>query len=92
MKESTIQTQLIAYLRAKGYYVVKTVMASRAGVPDILVCIEGRFVGIEVKLEKNPPTRLQKYNFDLIEKAGGTAWVIHSITELKLHLAEYLER
>ena len=31
----------------------------RAGIPDIIACIKGRFIGIEVKDEGNKPSELQ---------------------------------
>ena len=47
-----------------------------AGVPDFLVCYEGRFIGIECKAQGNKPTALQLKNFKDIESAGGTVWLI----------------
>jgi Holliday junction resolvase len=47
----------------------------KAGVPDILVCIKGQFVGIEVKREGKEPTALQKQRMQEINQAGGfTYW------------------
>ncbi|MFW6062212.1 MAG: VRR-NUC domain-containing protein [Planctomycetota bacterium] len=50
---------------------------SQAGVPDILVCINGRFLAIETKYGKNRPTARQQQQLDRIETAGGTAVVIN---------------
>lgn len=47
-----------------------------AGVPDFLVCYEGRFIGIECKANGNKPTALQLKNFRDIEDAGGIVWLI----------------
>lgn len=47
-----------------------------AGVPDFLVCYQGRFIGIECKAQGNKPTALQFKNFKDIESAGGTVWLI----------------
>jgi len=47
-----------------------------AGVPDFLVCYQGRFIGIECKAQGNKPTALQLKNFKDIESAGGTVWLI----------------
>lgn len=47
-----------------------------SGVPDIVCCFRGLFVGIECKAGNNKPTALQQANIDAINKAGGVAfWV-----------------
>ena len=47
-----------------------------AGVPDFLVCVNGRFIGIECKANGGTPTTLQLKNLANIRKAGGFAFVI----------------
>jgi len=73
MNEQGYQTRVIKYLESKGAYVVKTINTSKKGVPDLLVCYKGKFIGIEMK---TPSTRgnlsdLQWYNLTAISKAGG---------------------
>jgi hypothetical protein len=58
-----------------------------SGVPDFLVCCNGRFIGIEAKAGTNKPTALQEHNMQKIFDAGGYALVInednlHVLTEL----------
>jgi hypothetical protein len=49
----------------------------RKGVPDILLCINGRFVAIECKAESSGvPTKLQQKNLDDVDKAGGLAFTM----------------
>ena len=45
------------------------------GVPDILCCVVGQFVYLELKAKGNTASPLQKYNMELIEKAGGTGCI-----------------
>lgn len=52
----------------------------RSGVPDIVACINGNFIGIECKAGKGVPTALQLRELSLIEKAGGVALVIREDT------------
>jgi hypothetical protein len=59
----------------------------RAGVPDLIVCYEGRFVAIEVKAAKGKPTALQLKAIDAINVAGGTAVIIKP-TENGVSIAE----
>lgn len=50
---------------------------TRAGVPDILACINGRFVGIEVKSDNGRPSELQLRAIKKIRQAGGFAFVLY---------------
>jgi hypothetical protein len=52
-------------------------MYAISGTPDILACLQGRFVGIEVKAGYNKPTALQVQALRRIEEAGGVALVIN---------------
>ena len=45
----------------------------KAGVPDIIVCLNGKFIGIEVKREGKEPTPLQNKRMEEIKYAGGGA-------------------
>jgi hypothetical protein len=48
------------------------------GTPDILGCVRGRFVALEIKAEeKSPVSELQKLKLERIASAGGTALVVH---------------
>lgn len=47
------------------------------GVPDILACINGRFVGIEVKAEKGKPTKLQLHHQKNISNSGGLSFILY---------------
>jgi Holliday junction resolvase len=49
----------------------------RSGVPDIIVCYKGYFIGIECKSGNNEPTMLQKHNMKLINDNQGLAFVIN---------------
>lgn len=44
--------------------------------PDIVACIEGKFVGIECKANGGKPTALQLKNLNAIVAAGGYAFVV----------------
>lgn len=46
----------------------------KSGVPDIVGCIDGCFVGIEVKREGKQPTKLQEERMKQIHMAGGRAF------------------
>lgn len=48
-----------------------------SGVPDIVVCYCGWFIGIECKAGKNKPTPLQEHNLTMIRENGGIAMVVN---------------
>jgi len=51
----------------------------RSGVPDILACLRGVFLGIEVKRDiKHLPTKLQEHELWKIQQCGGWGIVIHA--------------
>lgn len=47
-----------------------------SGIPDLVGCINGRLIGLEVKSSKGKPSELQLYKIKLINKAGGYATVV----------------
>jgi Holliday junction resolvase len=59
----------------------------RAGIPDIIACFKGTFIGIEAKAGDNKPTMLQERELDKIRKSGGHALVVN---ETNLESLEFL--
>ena len=90
VKESVVQSKILKELKLKGCYVVKVQSASKAGVPDIIGCYKGVFIGIEVKTPetKTNVSELQQINLDMISKAGGFTRVIWDYKEVKNLLKE----
>lgn len=43
----------------------------KSGIPDILICIDGRFIGCEVKAPDGRPSHLQIQNLKQIDRSGG---------------------
>jgi hypothetical protein len=52
----------------------------RSGVPDIVACYRGKFIGIECKAGKGVPTALQLKELRLIDEAGGCSFVVREDT------------
>lgn len=46
------------------------------GIPDIICCIKGKFIGIECKANGGRVTALQEKNLDNIEHNGGIAVLV----------------
>lgn len=49
----------------------------KAGIPDIICCINGLFVAVEVKATRGRPTTLQSINCNRIRDSGGQACVLY---------------
>lgn len=83
--ESKLSRKIMDRLRLEGYFCFKVHGSEfmMAGLPDLIVCADGRFIGLETKL---PSTRgnvspRQAYVHSLIENANGVARVVCSPQE-----------
>jgi len=56
---------------------------STAGIPDIICCYKGRFLGLEVKLPGGRLTELQKRALEKINRAGGIGRRVESVDEVR---------
>ena len=54
-----------------------------SGVPDIICCYKGRFLGLEVKLPTGRLTELQKRAINRINRAGGVARRVESVADAR---------
>lgn len=89
--ERRVKTQVRKVLDKLGAYYVMPVTGGygNSGAPDFLVCVRGRFVGIECKAKGNTPTPLQEKNLRRIEECGGVSLVVNEdnvgVLETELH-------
>lgn len=58
-------------------WVLKTQEKTRKGVPDILICLGGHFVALELKAKEKKPEPLQQFELECIDAALGTALVAY---------------
>jgi Holliday junction resolvase len=77
--ETKFKNKVKKWLDKNGIYHIPygASMYTKAGVPDTLMCIRGRFVGIEFKAEKGKLSEIQKYQIEQIRKAGGIVFVLY---------------
>jgi Holliday junction resolvase len=77
--ESAVKKKIHALLKKHKAYAVNYIggISANNGTPDILACLNGRFIAIEAKAGKNKPTDLQTLNLKRIDEAGGLALVIN---------------
>lgn len=79
-REKNFENRIKTFLREQGAWFVKYWGGgefTKSGVPDILCCFEGHFLGIEVKAEHGKPSILQLYNLRKIDEAGGIAVLLY---------------
>ena len=77
--EKAFENRVKQFLKEQGCWFVKYwsgLSASgqkftRDGIPDILCCCNGYFLGIEIKAPKGKPSPLQIHNLKKIDESGG---------------------
>jgi hypothetical protein len=92
-KEQDIQDKIMDYIKSIGGLPVKfnnIGIYAKAGVSDILACIRGRFVAIEVKKPGNKPSALQDNFINAINSIGGFAFWADNLEDVKDKLKELL--
>lgn len=102
--EHALQAQCLAkvqYLKEqKGemIWATKITSATRSGCPDIILCIKGDFVGVELKRPGSPSraegkvSDLQLLNLQSIQRAGGFSYVVKYFEDFELILNYHLNR
>lgn len=93
--ESRLSRKIMTEIRANGYFCFKVHGSEHmmAGLPDIIVCANGHFIGLETKMpgEEHNTSPRQDYVHGLIRDAGGSAIVITSVQEALQAIAEVLD-
>ena len=95
MREADIVKAIMKYLKTVPrcfFFKEHGGMYGTAGIPDIIVCIDGHFFGFEVKTDVGRPTKLQEAVIQKILVAGGTALVVRSAAEVKGVVENYYEQ
>lgn len=79
LSEKMFENKVKAFLKHEGCWVLKTWSngIQREGIPDLLICCNGYFLGVELKRDTGKPSELQLWNIDQIRKANGIAFVLY---------------
>lgn len=87
--EAKVKAKVYKILKEKKvyYFTPQTGGYGRSGVPDIICCYRGTFIGIECKAGGNKTTPLQEAEMEKIRMAGGKTFVIN---ENNLHELDLL--
>lgn len=86
MNESDITKSILKYLKTLPrcfFWKEHGGIYGTSGIPDIIVCIDGRFIALEVKTQKGKTTPLQNAAIRKIRISGGFAFVVRSVEEAK---------
>lgn len=78
--EKNFENRIKTFLKDNGCWFLKYwggAAYTKSGIPDILVCCRGRFMGVEVKAADGKPSDLQIYNLRQIDRAGGLAILLY---------------
>jgi Holliday junction resolvase len=75
--EKKVKDKIVRVLKEEGvyYFFPATHGFGRSGVPDIVGCVNGYFLAIEVKAGTNKPTTLQVREIEAIRRCNGAAVV-----------------
>ena len=85
-KESSIQTAINKLLAENGWFVVKIMMASKNGIPDLMAIKNGKTIFIEVKNEIGRLSKIQEYRIKEMQQHGAEVIVARSKEEIKPYL------
>ena len=85
-KESSIQTAINKLLTENRWFVVKIMMASKNGIPDLMAIKNGRTIFIEVKNEIGKLSKIQEYRIKEMQEHGAEVIVARSKEEIKHYL------
>ena len=83
--ESDFQKDVIKFLKEQDIWFYRTQMGQQSGLPDIIACVNGMFVGLELKREdgKGRLTLQQAKVLEDINDSGGAAFEVSSMKEVE---------
>lgn len=103
-QEKIFEEKIKEYLREKGIYYFKfwggnlkttsgNFVGTKAGVPDLVCCINSVFVGLEIKQENGHASDIQIKNLIEINKNGGLGFLVYpkDFSLLKICIEELLQ-
>jgi Holliday junction resolvase len=88
--EARLGHKIMDALRAHGAFVFKVHGSGlmMAGLPDLIVCYRGYFIGIEVKMPGNKASARQLFVHKQIRRAGGIVVVAYSMDDVDEALSQ----
>lgn len=78
--EKNFENRVKKFLKEQGVWFLKYWGGgtyTKSGIPDLLACCNGHFLGIELKAPKGKASELQMHTLKQIDKAGGFAILLY---------------
>lgn len=84
MSEKYFQAAVLKYLKKEKIW-HRNIHGNefQSGLPDIIACVDGTFLGLELKIYPNKPTPQQETTLAQIKKSGGEGCVVYTLDEVK---------
>lgn len=79
-EEKNFETKVKNFLKSEGAWFIKYwggAAFTKSGIPDLLVCLNGLFMGVELKATHGKPSELQLHTLKQIDEAGGIALLLY---------------
>ena len=93
--EKNFENKVKKFLKEQGAWFLKYwggAAYTKAGIPDLLACVNGHFLGVELKASKGKASELQLHTLKEIDKAGGFAILLYPDQfELFVHFVQYIQ-
>ena len=94
VRESNLKTQCLKWLeKSEHIYAVKNHGSaySAVGTADLTICVEGRYLAVELKKKGGKPTKIQEWRMEQVRRAGGRAELVGHLDELRLIIWQMTE-
>ena len=94
--EKDVQTDIIKAVKASNGYVIKVMRGNTSGIPDLIISLDGVFVGCEVKAEryvKNPENQMSAWQHkhkQQIQDSNSLFCCVASLEQFKAFLGDNL--
>lgn len=78
--EKNFENKIKKYLKEQGAWFIKYWGGgafTKAGIPDLLCCVNGYFVAVELKAPNGKVSEIQKHTIRKINEAGGIAIALY---------------
>ena len=71
-----LQKKVIDFIKERNCWVIKVQMANERGCPDLIACVLGYFLAIEIKEGEDKLSIIQVAQLEAITDSDGVAWVV----------------
>ena len=84
-EEKNLENRIKKFLKNEEFWCLKYWAGggfTKSGIPDLLICCNGHFIGAEIKASNGTPSALQIRELLKIRKAGGIGVLVYPEDEL----------